>query len=269
MPTQVVPGPFAGIQFEIESYGPADGKPVVWLHSEFGSLEGPGFLSYIEADLYVIEIHHPGFGRSTGVEHFDSLTDLATGYWWLMDQLGLDQVALAGHGFGGALAAEIAVQQPQRITCLTLVSPFGLFRADEPGVDIFATTTGDVLADVYAQPTCEPATRHYPKASDGYERGLAQLRRVEVLGATSRFVYPFPDTGIVRRAYRIEPIPTEILWGAKDGVLPLSLVADWQQLLPGAHITVLPDASHMAPYEDPAATAGALNRARSSGRLAT
>jgi pimeloyl-ACP methyl ester carboxylesterase len=267
MKTQIVAGPFDGVRFEIDTRGPVGGTSVVWLHGEFGSFTGQSFIDHLGDSVRVFEVQHPGFGRSTGVEQFDSLPDLAIGYWWVFDRLDLDVVALVGHGFGGALAAEIAAQQPQRVSSLTLISPFGRFRAEDPGVDIFATTTGDVLPALYAEPKGELAVSHYPPAHDGYERGMAQLRRVEVLGATSRFVYPFPETGIARRAYRIADIPTEIVWGARDGVLPPALLDDWQAMLPKATITLLAQTAHMAPYEEASATAAAVERAMAASKV--
>ncbi len=87
---------------------------------------------------------------------------------------------------------------------------------------------------------------------------MAGVRRAEVLGSASRFMFPFPDTGITHRLYRLcgsRETPVKILWGKNNGVLPVALSEHWLDALPHAELEVIEDASHMLVYEQPAVVA--------------
>ena len=53
-------------------------------------------------------------------------------------------------------------------------------------------------------------------------------------------------------------VPTEILWGAADGIIPLSAGTRMRGLIRGATLEVLPDCGHLPQQECPAAAAKAL-----------
>jgi pimeloyl-ACP methyl ester carboxylesterase len=194
-------------------------------------------------------VHLPGFGVSPGGDRFDGIGDLASVVWWALEQLGLDRPVLAGHGLGATLAAEMAIQQPTAVAHLALATPFGLFDVDDTGVDVFALIPKDLQPHLYADPASELVLRHFPPAADAYERGLSAIRRVEVLGSTSRYLFPIPDTNVAARAYRLSAVPTTIWFGAADGVVPPSLAFGWSAAVPHADVRTVDGVAHMLPYE--------------------
>jgi len=249
-----ITGPLAGVELVIDRAGAGDAAPVVWIHGELGHLDGFGSAPLgptLTSAGEVLAMHLPGWGVATGVERFDRLDDLAMALWWALDRSASGQrnVVLAGHGLGAALAAEMAVQQPGRTHGLLLAAPFGMFRTDEPGLDLFGTMPADMMASLYGDPTGEVAMRHFPKPIDAHARGLSAIRRVETLGASSRFIFPIPDTGITARLYRVADVPTTLVFGSGDGLVPVSLAADWSRALPHARVVVVDGAGHMLPYE--------------------
>jgi pimeloyl-ACP methyl ester carboxylesterase len=222
----------------------------VWLHSEWGSYDDPPLTEAVLSRARVATIQHPGWSVSDGIERFHSLPDLATAYWWALDQIDLvGPVVLAGHGIGATIAAEMIAQQPQRVRTAVFVTPFGLFRDDFPGVDIFALVARDVLPHLYAEPEGPIAMSHWPAPADGHERGLQAIRRVQVLGAAGRFLFPIPDTGVKHRLYRLRDTSIHLVFGGRDGIVPPELSKSWLELLPQAECTVIKDGSHMLPYE--------------------
>lgn len=258
---RVLESPVPGITLVVDQSGPATAATdVVWLHSEFGPFDDPPLPAEAIADVRMTVVHHPGWGVSDlgGSKLLTRMDEVATLYWWLLDALGIDAAVLAGHGFGATLAVEMAIQQPQRVVEQLLVAPFGLFDVEAPGVDMFGSVIRDLLPAIYREPGGELASTQFPNPTDPYERGLAALRRNEVLGATARYLFPIPDTGIDRRFYRIGEVPTTILWGALDGVLPAVLADHWSAAVPHAEVVVVDDASRMLPYERPEVLATAL-----------
>jgi len=70
--------------------------------------------------------HHPGWGRSPRPEWIRSVRDLAAIYRGLLAELGIEQAALIGLGFGGWIAAEMATMAPGDVARLVLVAPMGI-----------------------------------------------------------------------------------------------------------------------------------------------
>ena len=238
-----------GIEYAFDVSDLVDRPTVVWIHGEFGSFDDPPLNDVLKSSVNLINLHLPGWGKSVGGESFDQINELATAMWWLLEEITVNKVLLAGYGLGATVAIEMAIQQPVRISGMVFGSPFGMFSESDPGVDIFALMQRDLLKEIYADPKSELVKRHFPSSEDGYERGLIAIRRVEVLGAASRYIFPIPDTNIRSRSYRLAKIPMTILFGRSDGVVPFSLSELWQESFPHAEISILEGAGHMLAYE--------------------
>jgi len=250
MKSQILNCEQSGISFEVSHAQIGKQSTVVWIHGEFGSFEDPPFSKEVQALANMVVIHIPGWGKSTSVNDIDRLDQLATAMWWAVEEIcGESPVLLAGHGLGGTIAVEMAIQQPRLTSGLLLAAPFGFFDESDPGVDIFALLPKDLMKFLYMNPNSELAKKQFPSSDDGYERGLIAIRRVEVLGAASRYLFPIPDTNIGDRAYRLSKVPMCVLFGKSDGAVPTGLLAQWKESFPHAEIQVIDDAGHMLPYE--------------------
>jgi pimeloyl-ACP methyl ester carboxylesterase len=64
---------------------------------------------------------------------------------------------------------------------------------------------------------------------------------------------------VSKRLYRVTA-QTLVLWGGGDKLIVPAYAARWARLIPGATVEIVPDASHMLPYEQPAAFVGAVAR---------
>ena len=178
----------------------------------------------------------PRFGRGAGRIRPEAAADwLST---WL-DEQRLDRVVLAGHSLGGLFAAQLAARWPRRVERLVLVDPAGLPTGWSPPREAFSL--------VSALWTVKP--RFLPTLiADGVRAGPRSL----VLGG----VYGFgTDLGDVLG--RIAA-PTLVLWGERDTLLPARLAPVWRDAIPGARLTVIPRARHVAMVEEPGAFAGAV-----------
>lgn len=242
--------PIPGTSLAVDRTGDPSAQTLVWLHGEYGALSGVPGRDALAEHLDVVEVHLPGFCVSPGGDRFDSIADLATATWWALDQLDVGRPVLAGHGLGAALAVEMAIQQASSVAGLALATPFGMFDTDDPGVDFFALMPRDLYPHLYADPASDLVLEHFPPPVDAHDRGLAAIRRVEVLGSTSRYLFPIPDTNVVGRAYRLADIPTTIWFGSADGVVPPSLAGAWSASLPHADVRTVDGMAHMLPYED-------------------
>src|SRR5262245_1786586 len=112
------------------------GAPVVFLPGG-GTATGFDSLLPLARSARLIVPHHPGFGASADDASYDDFEDYVLHYLDLLDELGLDEVALVGHSLGGLLAARLAILQPHRVRRLVLVAPLGLDVPAHPTTPIW------------------------------------------------------------------------------------------------------------------------------------
>ncbi len=76
----------------------------------------------------------------------------------------------------------------------------------------------------------------------------AYLARYQALAAAGKFAWPIPDHGTARRLHRLT-MPTLILWGRADGLIPLPYGEAYQRAIPGSRLEVLHGSAHF-PLEE-------------------
>ena len=73
-----------------------------------------------------------GFGRSEAASGF-TVAQFAADLWALLDGLGIGGILLAGHSMGGAVALQMAVERPQRVTKLVAADTLPSFETNSFG----------------------------------------------------------------------------------------------------------------------------------------
>jgi len=220
------------------------GPPLVWLHGMAAPSPDDAVLNALAAHHEVIAPLMPGLASLEALAELPTLHDLVLFYDAILAELGIVDAALAGHGFGAMLAAELAALSPGRFRCLVLAGPLGLWNDAHPVADVFANRFADVETLVWSGAKARP--RQEQSRDDAIE---AQIRFANALGAMANYIWPIPDRGLKRRLYRID-IPTLVLAAKADAWIPPAYAADFAALIEGARADDL-EGSHMAPYEDP------------------
>jgi pimeloyl-ACP methyl ester carboxylesterase len=225
-----------------------EGDPLLFLHGTFG-LEGwPPFLADLARSFRVIAPDHPGFGRSEGLEHLDDVIDLALYYTEFIEAMGLEQPYLVGHSFGGMIAAEVAAIAPDLVSKLVLIAPLGLWLDDPPVMDFFSATPEELMTAIFHDPHSAIAKEHLARPANPELQLEAALERTKNLSAAGKFLWPIPDRGLKKRIHRIS-VPTLLLWGTSDGLVPPIYGEAFLQRLKRARLAVFKGASHMLPLE--------------------
>jgi len=212
-----------------------DGPPLVFFHGG-GTATGFDPLLPLADRFRLVVPHHPGFGASADDPAVDSLHDYVLHYLDLLDALGLDEFALAGHSLGGHLAALFAIEQAARVRRLVLASPVGLLVPEHPTVDFFSLSEEEVLEHLTADPSIfgtEPPTPEF--LADRY-REATSLARIQW-----KRTY---DLKLRRWLHRVT-MPTLVLWGDLDGMVPVEQAPIWAGLLPNAEEKILPGVGHL------------------------
>ncbi|KAB2872783.1 MAG: acetoin dehydrogenase dihydrolipoyllysine-residue acetyltransferase subunit, partial [Bauldia sp.] len=107
--------------------GPDEGEAIVLLHG-FGADMTTWMFNQaaLAEDRPVYALDLPGHGGSEKDLDDGSVAALAAVVRDYMDAVGLGSAHLVGHSLGGAIAAAVALDAPDRVTALTLIAPAGL-----------------------------------------------------------------------------------------------------------------------------------------------
>ena len=233
----------SGAQIRVLRSGRADAQPLVFLHGAGGHTGWMGFLDALAQDFAVYAPEHPGFGRSDDPPWLDEVGDLAYFYLDFLRALGLERMHLIGTSLGGWIAAELAVRDSARLASLTLVGAVGITTGGEPIDDIFRIPVDENLRRFYADP--ERAARRLGDMAK-IDMSLAAKNRATV----TRLAYRprFHNPNLAKWLHRIA-VPTLLVWGDKDGLVPPRFGEAYRDLIPGSRLVVLDNAGH-APFDE-------------------
>jgi pimeloyl-ACP methyl ester carboxylesterase len=258
-----------GIPFNYVDLGSDSGgeDPVVLVHGLGGQwqnwLEN---IPRLAQDRRVIAMDLPGFGCTPEPPDDTDVTITQYGRWVndLCDKLGLDQIDLVGNSMGGYIAAEVAIQFPERVKRLVLVSAAGISSAEVLHLPIL--TVGRVAAALatnsvarYRRLAARPITRHmslalvarHPRllkadlAYEGFFKGGGKPGFDDALRAS--LDYDFRD--------RLDDVkvPTLIVWGERDSIIPTRDADEFERLIADSRKVVMEDCGHIPMAERPQA----------------
>lgn len=254
-----------GMQVHLRDEGPrSDPVPIVLLHGTSSSLHTwDGWAQELRAKRRVIRFDLPGIGLTGPPPDADYRIERYVLFVAAMlDELGVQRCVIAGNSFGGQVAWETALAHPQRVEKLILVDaagypfrpvslPIGFRIARIPGLNRLMEFTlprhviESSLRNVYADPgkvTPELVDRYFELTlREGNRRALAQ-----------RFAQA-PD-GIHPDRIAALKVPTLILWGARDRLIPPGDAESFHRDIAGSRLIVFERLGHVPQEEDPAAT---------------
>ena len=217
----------------------------------------------------VIAFDRPGFGLSerpavapgeTGVQNPytpEAQVALSVG---LLDKLGVKKAVLIGNSAGGAVAVNFALTYPERVAGLVLVDP-ALQSGGPPALirSLYNTPQGrrigpylmrpfggdaglEQLRRAYADPSrlsdADIAGYRRPLKADGWDRALWEITKANKPGDL------FSRLGELK-------VPTLVVSGAKDNLIPVEQSQKAAADIDGAAINVLPDCGHLPQEECP------------------
>jgi pimeloyl-ACP methyl ester carboxylesterase len=247
-----------GGRFEVELQTFGSGEPLLFLHGAGGLIGVDPFLDELGKNFKVIAPNFPGYGDTTGAELIDDVLDASLFYQQLMDDLGIASAHVVGHSMGGMLAAELAAVDSHRVKKLVLACPAGFWRDENPIPDFFSMDLGDLAANLFHDPK-SPLAQMFTAIPEDAER-LAEMyvERTKRLTQASKFLWPLPDRGLKKRAWRIAA-PTLLLWGASDRLIPPEYAQEFTSRIKQARTQTIKEAGHMVMYEQPEAFVKAVN----------
>ena len=208
-----------------------------------------------------------GHGQSAKPRADYSIGGYANGMRDLLTVLGVERVTVVGHSLGGGVAMQFAYQFPQRTERIVLVGTGGLGPEVNPIIPLCTVAGSNMtLAAVTSKPVRRlgvPLLRLLQKSGLPMTADLEQLAIVynDLGSRAAREAFRHVLRAIVDwrgqivtmndRAYLTEFIPTLVVWGEDDTVIPVKHAYAAQDKLPHARVEVFKDAGHFPHAEQP------------------
>ena len=259
-----------GMQVHVRDEGPRDDPiPIVLIHGTSASLHTwDGWVAALSPHRRVIRMDLPGFGLTGPAPDADySMARYSDFMRDLLDLLKLNEVVMAGNSLGGGIAWQTALAHPTRVRQLVLVDATGYplqpqsmpigFRLAQ--ISWLAPVTQKILPrsmieasvrNVYGQPD-----KVSPALVDRYYE--LTLREGNRASLTQRFQYRSNDAALAGQISQLR-LPTLILWGSEDRLIPPDHAQRFQQAIAGSELQVFEGLGHVPHEEDPQATVQAV-----------
>ena len=246
-----------------------EGPALIFVHGLGGSwqnwLENIPFFT----DRYrVVAPDLPGFGNSQLPRERISIRSYGRTLSTLCDELGIETAAVVGNSMGGFVGAELAIQSPERVERLVLVSAAALWREERvarPLVTLGKLTEAGAAVAVaqWERGFRRPRVRNAILWGAGIERPgrLSRELTYELFAGGARrdgfqaALQALYDYDIRDRLPEIR-CPTLVIWGERDRLVPARHAEEYRKLIPDARVEVFERTGHVAMLERP----GRFNR---------
>ncbi len=220
------------------------GASMLYLHGAAGAAAWLPFMEKLSQHFDLIVPEHPSFGVSDTPEWLDSVGDLAFFYLDFIKQLGLKDIHLMGSSLGGWTALELAIRSTHDLRTLTVTCPVGLRIPDVPVGDMFLWNPEQRARNlVHDQRLADQMLAVQPSEAeaDVLMKNHYALAR---LAWQPRFFNP----DLEKWLHRID-VPTHIVWGREDKLVPVAYAQAFAKLIPNARVTIIPDCGHVPHLE--------------------
>jgi pimeloyl-ACP methyl ester carboxylesterase len=252
-----------------------DGPVILLIHGITGSsAQWETTMELLESDYTVIAPDLLGHGESAKPRGDYSLGAYASGLRDLLAWLEMPAATVVGHSLGGGIAMQFAYQFPERCERLGLVNSGGLGRevnillraAALPGAELvlpliaanWSRSIGVGVSDLVGRlglrvgSDIAEMARGYASLIDGEARSafLHTLRAVIEPGGQR--------VNAADRLYLAEEVPTLIVWGERDPMIPVKHAHTAHEAMPGSRLEIFSDAGHFSQLDEPVRFAGVL-----------
>jgi pimeloyl-ACP methyl ester carboxylesterase len=220
------------------------GASLLFLHGGGGAPLWLPFMESLSQRFDVIVPEHPGYGGSDTPDWLDNVGDLSYFYLDVIDALQLDRVHLVGTSLGGWIAAEIAVRNCTRLKSLALSAAVGINVKGVPKGDLFMWSREQLIRNLYHDQSLAEAALAQP-VTDATMMAYAKNQLASAkLGWHPRLYNPH----LAKWLHRIS-VPTLLIWGNNDKLVPLPHGTAYQALIPGSQLKVIENCGHVPHVE--------------------
>jgi pimeloyl-ACP methyl ester carboxylesterase len=260
----------ADVEMFIQELGPKNAPVVLFVHGmgAWSELWRSTLDATAAAGFRAVAIDLPPFGYSERPpQNTYGRSHQARRILGVIDALGVKQVTLVGHSFGGGPTMEAVLLAPDRVERLVLAdAAIGVDAPDDsPGLATSVLGLRPLRNALVSATVTNPRltrrllTQFVAKTDAVTDARVAVLQRpLEVQGATDAFGDWLLDFVTSREtllskqpsAYAALAVPTLIIWGDRDATTPLEQGQQLARLIAGAKLSVMTGVGHMPQIED-------------------
>ncbi len=258
-----------GLTVHLRDEGPRDAPVIVLLHGSNSFLQTwDDWTKRLTLTYRVVRFDFPGHGmtgaypaRAYSTAAFADVVNRAT------TKLGVTRFFLGGNSMGGDVAWAYAHKHPEKLSGLILIDssgqpapkptslPIGFRIAQTPGVrDIMLYITPRSIIEKSLHQSVSHQEAVTPASIDRYWELLRYPGNRQA--TIDRFAKPRDPA--VTGAPRL-PVPTLIMWGAEDKLIPVTSAVWFKQQVPGAKVIIYPGVGHLMMEEIPERSAADLS----------
>ena len=244
------------------------GPPLLLIHGiGDNSATWRAVMPELARDHLVIAPDLLGHGSSAKPRADYSVAAYANGMRDLLGVLDIDRVTLVGHSLGGGVAMQFAYQFPERVERMVLVSSGGAGKRISPLLRAASLPGAQALLAGLRLPGARLAVHSavavLGRLDPGVRVDAPDITRVleSLPDATSRAAFIRTLRAVVDwrgqvvtmldRAYLVRALPTLLIWGALDTVVPIGHAYQAHAAMPGSQLDVFDDAGHFPFHTDP------------------
>ena len=207
-----------------------------------------------------------GHGQSDKPVGDYSLGAFASGIRDLLEVLDVDRATVVGQSFGGGVAMQLAYQHPERCERLALVDSGGLGREVSwmlraltlPGSEYVMPVIFPGFVRDWGDGLFRSMGRHGVRLGRAAEMwsAFASLAESDNRQAFARTIRSVIDPGgqsvsALDRLYLACPMPTLIVWGDRDDIIPVSHAYSAHEAVPGSRLVIIEGVGHFPQIEAP------------------
>jgi pimeloyl-ACP methyl ester carboxylesterase len=244
-----------------------EGPALLLLHGIAGCSETwVPVMTLLQRDYTLLAPDFLGHGGSAKPAGDYSLGNYAAGMRDLLDVLEIERATVIGQSYGGGVAMQFAYQFPERCERLALVDAGGLGR-EVSWLLRYVTLPGAeyVLPALFWAPIRDCGNS---LLSFLHDRGIRSARATEMWRAFSSLTDPANRAAFIRtmravinpggqavsamdRLYLAEQMPTLIVWGDRDKIIPVSHAYQAHEAIPHSRLEIIEGAGHFPHVEEP------------------
>lgn len=215
-----------------------------------------------------------GHGQSAAPRADYSIGGYANGLRDLLALHGISSATVVGHSLGGGIAMQFAYQYPQNTQRLVLVGSGGLGRTVNPLLRAMTMPGGSTALKAFTTPAVRvpsvaalrglhslglPGSIDFAGMADVYDAlGDGPRRRAFHHVLQAAVDWRGQVITMLDRAYLAESMPSLVVWGEQDTVIPVKHAYAAHSVLPGSQLEIIPHAGHFPHEDDPEHFASAL-----------
>lgn len=248
---------------------PGTGVPLMLVHGVGSTSDGwePAAELLAATGARVIAVDLPGHGRSAKGQGDYSLGAMASTLRDLLDVLEIPRAVIVGHSLGGGIALQFTYQFPERCAGLVLVASGGLGAETNMALRLMSMPGAGVVLKLgltertisMLQRLRRVVTRVGAEPRFLSEAVLTKLARLSTADHRQSFLMTLRSV-VDHSGQRVSALeklhlsgdgPVLIVWGAKDGIIPLAHGEKAHAQLPGSQFEVFDESGHEPHRSEP------------------